>query len=142
MAFGTAARQALAVLIFNATAWANWADNAAASPNTAVFASLHTADPTSGNQTTSETAYTSYARVSVARTSGGWSATAGVVTNVAAITFPACTGGSSTISHCAVGKLTSGTGEVVAAGAVTSSLAVSTGITPQFAISGLSITIA
>lgn len=142
MAFGTAARQALALLIFNATAWANWADNAASSPNTNIYASLHTADPTSGNQTTSESAYTSYARVAVARTSGGWSCTSGVATNVAAITFPACTGGTSTVSHCAVGKATSGTGEVITAGAVTASLSVSTGITPQFSASGLSITIA
>lgn len=142
MAFGTAARQALALLIFNATAWSGWADNTATSPVTNTFTSLHTADPTTGNQTTSESAYTSYARVSKARTSGGWSCSSGVASNVAAITFPACTGGTSTVTHCGEGKLPSGTGEVVAAGAVTSSLSVSTGITPQFAIGALTITIA
>lgn len=142
MAFGTTTRQSIALLIFQATAWANMADNAASSPNTNLYVSLHTADPTAGNQTTSEATYTSYARVAVARTSGGWSCTAGVATNVAAVTFPACTGGSNTITYCAIGKASSSTGEVFVAGATTASLAVSTGITPQFAASGLSVTIA
>ena len=58
-------------LIFNATAIANIADNAASSPLTNLYASLHTADPgEAGDQTTNETSYTSYARVAVARTSG------------------------------------------------------------------------
>jgi hypothetical protein len=65
MAFGTAARQALALLIFNATAWANWADNAASTPVTNIYSTLHTADPTSGNQTTSEASYTGATRVAV-----------------------------------------------------------------------------
>jgi hypothetical protein len=141
MAFGTAARQALALLIFNGTAWANWADNAASTPNTNVYSTLHTADPTSGNQTTSEASYTGATRVAVARTSGGWSCSAGVATNVAAVVHGACSSGSNTISHVSLGKAASGTGEVVTAGAVTASLAVSAGITPQFAISGISVTI-
>ena len=59
-------------LIFNATAIANISDNAASSPLTNLFVALHTADPTdSGTQTSNEVAYTSYARVAVARTSGG-----------------------------------------------------------------------
>lgn len=61
-------------LIFNGTAIANIADNAATAPLTDLWLSLHTADPgEAGSQTTSETAYTGYARVAVARTSGGWS---------------------------------------------------------------------
>jgi hypothetical protein len=32
-------------LIFNATAWANYADNAATSPQTNIDNALHTADP-------------------------------------------------------------------------------------------------
>jgi hypothetical protein len=142
MAFGTAARQALALLIFNATPWSGWADNAVSSPNTNIYSTLHTADPTSGNQTTSEASYTGATRVAVARTSGGWSSTAGVVTNVAAVVHGACSAGSNTISHVSLGKLASSTGEVIVAGAVTAPLAVSAGITPQFAISGISTTIA
>lgn len=142
MAFGTAARQSLALLIFNATTWTGVAVNDTGTPITSVFAALHTADPTSGNQTTSESAYTSYTREGVVRTGSGWSSTAGVVTNVAAITFPTCTGSTSTITNVSLGTLTSGTGQVIVAGAVTSSLAVSTGVQPVFAISGLSVTIA
>lgn len=52
------------LLIFNATAIANIADNAASAPLTNLYVSLHTADPgEAGDQTTNEAAYTSYARV-------------------------------------------------------------------------------
>ena len=57
-------------LLFQGTAVANIADNAAASPLTNLYAALHTADPgAAGNQTTSEASYSGYARVAVARTS-------------------------------------------------------------------------
>ena len=63
-------------LIFNATAIANIADNAASSPLTQLFVALHTADPgETGVQNTSETAYTGYARVAVNRNSGAWTVT-------------------------------------------------------------------
>jgi hypothetical protein len=142
MAFSTVFRSSIASLLFTATAIANVADNAASSPITNIQISLHTADPTTGNQTTSESAYTSYARVAVARTTSGYTDTAGVVTNDAAITFPACTGGSSTVTHVGNGTASSGTGVLIVAGALTSSLAVSNGITPQFAISALTVTVA
>lgn len=128
-------------LIFNGTAIANIADNAATSPLTNLYVSLHTADVgETGDQTTSEATYTSYARVAVARTSGGWTVSANAVSNAAAITFPACTGGTNTITHFAVGTAASGTGKVLYKGALSSSLAVSNGITPEFAIGDLDIT--
>lgn len=131
----------LVALIFNATAIANIADNAATSPLTNLFVSLHTADPgPGGNQTTSEATYTGYARVSVARTSGGWTVSAADAKNAAAITFGQCTAGSNTITHCCIGTATSGTGKILYSGALTASLAVSAGITPQFAINALSTT--
>ena len=142
MSFGSTFKQSVALLLFNATAISGVADNTATTPITSIFADLHTADPTSGNQTTSEATYTSYARTSAARTSGGWSSTAGVVTNVAALIFPACTGGSNTITHVGLGQATSGATVLITGGAVTTPLSVSTGITPQFAASGLSCTIA
>ncbi len=141
MAFSTTFRSSIASLIFTATAIANIADNAASSPITNIYISLHTADPTSGNQTTSESGYGSYARQAVARTTAGWTDTAGVVTNDAAITFPACSSGTSTITHFACGTLVSGTGVLIVPG-TTNSLAVSTGITPSFAISNLTVTVA
>jgi hypothetical protein len=142
MAFSTVFRSSVAALLFTATPIANVADNAASSPITNIQISLHTADPTTGNQTTSESAYTSYARVAVARTASGYTDTVGVVTNDAIITFPTCTGGSSTVTHVGNGTAASSTGVMIVAGALTASLAVSNGIQPQFAISALTVTVA
>lgn len=119
-------------LIFNATAIANIADNAASSPLTNLYVSLHTADPgETGDQTTSETAYTSYARVAVARSGSGWTVTANSVSPVANIDFPACTGGTSTITHFGVGTASSSTGKLLYKGTVTPNISVSTGVTPR-----------
>src|SRR4051812_7317439 len=99
MSISNTTESAILVLVFNATAWANYADNAASSPQTNIVVALHTADPgEAGTQTTSEAAYTSYARVNVARTTGGWTETSGSVSPVANIDFPAGTGGSGTDS--------------------------------------------
>ncbi len=122
-------------LIFNAAAIANIADNAASAPLTNLYVSLHTADPTtSGNQTSSEITYTSYARVAVARTSGGWtiSGTSPTVCSPnATISFPAGTGGSGTATYFAVGTASSGTGHLLYSGAISPSIVCGSGITPQ-----------
>lgn len=119
-------------LIFNATAIANIADNAATAPLTNLYVSLHTADPgEAGDQTTSETAYTGYARVAVARTTGGWTVTNNSVSPVADITFGACTAGTATITHFAVGTASTGTGKILYSGTVTPNIAVSNGVTPK-----------
>lgn len=142
MAFSTTFRSSVASLIYLAVAIADFADNDATSPLTNIYISLHESDPTSGNQTTGEGNYTSYARQAVARSASGWTDTAGVVTNDAIIAFPACTGGSDTITHVGTGSVVSAAGVLIVGGATTASLAVSNGITPQFAISALSITVA
>lgn len=109
--------------------------------NTNLYVALHTADPgEAGTQTTSEATFTSYARVTVARTSGGFTVSGATASNTALIQFPACTGGSNTITHFSVGTATSGVGQILYSGALTSSLAVSSGIQPQFAIGALTIT--
>lgn len=119
-------------LIFNATAIANIADNASASPLTNLYVSLHTADPgEAGDQTTSEATYTSYARVAVARTSGGWTVTANSVSPVADISFPAATGGTNTITHFGVGTASTLAGKLLYSGTVTPNIAVSSGVTPK-----------
>lgn len=119
-------------LIFNATAIANLADNAATSPITNLHVSLHTANPSASNdQTTSEASYTGYARVAVARTSSGWTVTANSVSPAALISFPACTGGSNTITHFAIGTASTGAGKILYSGTVTPSISVSSGVTPQ-----------
>lgn len=140
MSKGNTFENDLLKLIFNATAIANLADNAAASPLTNLYVSLHTADPgEGGNQTTNEATYTSYARVGVARTSGGWTVSGNAVENAAAITFPQCTGGSNTITHAAVGTSSTGTGKILYSGS-TNSLAVSSGITPEIAAGDFDVT--
>jgi len=128
---GTTFANDLLKLIFNATAIANVADNAATAPITNIYASLHTADPVAGNQTTNEAAYTSYARVAVARTSGGWTVSTNTVVPVAAITFPAATGGSETESFAGLGQSVSGAGKLFFCGAISPTIAVSNGVTPS-----------
>ncbi len=138
-------------LIFNNTTWANLGDATGAVGSSVagnLYVSLHTADPgETGDQQTSEAAYTSYARVAVARSTGGWtcSGTAPAqAVNVAAVTFPACTGSSATCTYFGVGRATTGNaGELLFSGALTSpsSLAVTNGITPSFAIGALTVTL-
>lgn len=132
MAKGATFDNDLLKLIFNATAISLIADNTATTPLTNLFVSLHTADPGSGGtQNTNEAAYTSYARVSVARTSGGWTVTSGSVSPAATIIFPAATGGSETETFCAVGTLASGAGKILYSGAISPTIVVSSGVTPE-----------
>lgn len=138
---GSDFRTDLAALIFAAVPIANVADDAASSPITSIEVALHTADPTSGNQTTSEAGYTSYARVAVARETSSYTGSGGLVSNDAAITFPTSTGGSSTCSHVSLGTAHTSTGKIIVAGALTSSVSVTTGVTPRFQVTALSITI-
>lgn len=127
-------------LLLNATPWANIADNAAASPITNTYASLHTADPANGNQSASETSYTSYARQALARTSGGWVITSNVANPAANIVFPVSTGGTPTITHLGVGKTTSGATDLWFSGTITPNIVVST-VVVQTVTSGSSLTL-
>jgi hypothetical protein len=105
-----------------------------------LYVSLHTGDVgEGGNQETSESAYTSYARVAVTRAGGAWTVDAGTATNAGVILFPECTGGSSTVSHFAVGTAETGTGKVLYKGELTGPLAVTSGIAPEFKIGQLSL---
>lgn len=110
--------------------------NGTAIPNlpaaTDLYASLHTADPgEAGDQTTNEAAYTSYARVAVARSGAGWTVSGGSVSPGANIEFPQATGGSETITHFGIGTASSGAGYLMYKGTVTPNLAVSNGVTPS-----------
>ena len=121
-------------LIFNATGIANIADNAGTSPLTNLFVALHTASPgAGGSQTTSEAAYTSYARVSVARTSGGFTVSGSSVSPAANITFPTATGGSETETFWSIGTASSGAGKILYFGPISPTIAVSSGVVPILA---------
>lgn len=132
MSLGNTFENDLAKLIFNATAIANIADNAASSPATNLYLSLHTADPgEAGDQTTSEITYTSYARVAVARTSGGFTVTNNVVSLTANVDFPAGTGGSGTASFFGVGTASAGAGKLLASGGISPTIVTGNGVTPR-----------
>lgn len=129
----------LLALLFNATAFADLAENDSSSPATTLSVALHTADPgEAGDQSTSEAAYTSYARVAVNRNSGGWTVSGNQVSNTAVINFPAATGGSETLTHFSVGYGASDA--MLYSGALSSSIAVSSGIQPSIAAGTLVIT--
>lgn len=123
----------LLLLIFNATGIAYVADDAGTSPLASLYVSLHTADPgETGNQSTNECAYTSYARVAVARTSGGFTVTGSSVSPVNDINFPTCTGSadSETATHFAIGTDASGTGKILYSGTITPNIAITYNVPP------------
>jgi hypothetical protein len=123
-------------LVYNNTAAALIGDASGLQPSAtagSLYVSLHTGDPgEAGNQTTSECAYTSYARVAVARSGAGWTVSGNTVTNAAIIQFPQCTGSSETATHFAIGTASTSTGKILYKGALSASLAISSGIQPQF----------
>lgn len=125
-------------LIFNQTTDATLASAAGSITN--LYVALHTSDPgDSGTQTTNEvqtTTYATYARVTVARTSGGWTVTGNSVSPVAPITFPTTSGVGTgcTATHFSVGTLSSGAGNILYAGAITPAIVIpsaTAGVIPQ-----------
>lgn len=132
MSMSNTLENSLLLLLFNATTFADIAENDTTSPATNLYVSLHTADPgEGGSQTTNETSYTSYARVAVARTSGGWTVTNNSVSPAAEISFPAATGGTATITHMGIGLASSGAGTLLLKGTVSPNISVSSGVTPK-----------
>lgn len=96
-----------------------------------LYLSLHTADPgEAGDQTTSEVAYTSYARVAVARNGTVWTVTANSAVGTQQ-SFPAGTGGSGTATHFGLGTASSGAGVLLFKGAITPSIVCGNGVTPR-----------
>lgn len=136
MSKSNSAENHLMLLLFNNTPWANVGD-ATGLPGSGTagsfFVSLHTADPgETGDQTTSEISYTGYARVAVARSSGGWTITANSVSPAATIGFGQMTAGTGgTVTHFGIGRATSGAGELIYSGTVSPNITVANGVTPQ-----------
>lgn len=128
-------------LYYNATAIANIADNAAASPLASITMALSTvtgapADTMATNLAT----YTNYANQTIVRTTSGWTAPSGGATsNAAAIEFPQCGASGNTITSAKTGKGT-GAVDVFHYGDLNASITVSNLIQPRFAIGGVTIT--
>jgi hypothetical protein len=96
------------------------------------YLSLHTADPgEAGDQTTSEIAYTSYARTAVARSGAGFTVSTNTVALAAAVVFPAGTGGSGTATHFGIGCSSTAAGKLLYKGPLTPNIICGAGITPQ-----------
>ncbi len=118
-------------LIFNGTAIADLAQDDTSSPATTLTVALHTADPgETGTQSTSETAYTGYARVAVARTTGGWTVTNNSVSPVANIDFGECTAlPGAAITHASIG--TGVSNKLLYSGALSASITMAVGVIPR-----------
>jgi hypothetical protein len=145
MSASNAAETALLTLMFNNTAWANIGDAVGLRGSTTAgvfYISLHTADPgETGTQTTSETAYTSYARVSVARSSAGFTISGNTVSNAAAVTFPIPTGSvGAVVTYLGIGTDSTGAGNLIMSGPLGASYQTSLTNAPNFAIGALTAT--
>jgi hypothetical protein len=129
----------LLLLLFNNTNVANVGDVTGLRGSTTagnLYVSLHTADPgEAGDQTTSETTYTLYARQPVARSGAGFVVTANSVSPASNVDFPAGTGGSGTVTHFGIGTALSGAGILLYSGTVTPNIIVGSGITPRLTTS-------
>jgi hypothetical protein len=119
------------LLLFNGTAIADLAENDTTSPATTITVSLHTADPDEGGtMLTNETAYTGYARVTVARTAGGWTVTNNSVSPVANIDFGECTAApGGPITHWGVG--TGVSNNLMYSGTITPNITMAVGVIPR-----------
>jgi hypothetical protein len=132
-------------LIFNNVAIANIGDVAGLQPSAtagSLYVSLHTADPgEAGNQGTSETVYTNYARVAVARTAGAWVISGDTASNAALVQFPQCGATGATITYVGVGvSPTAGdSGQLLFSGQLSSALTVANLIQPQFAAGDIDV---
>jgi hypothetical protein len=121
--------------IFNNANIANVGDATGLRGSTAagsLYLALHTADPgEAGDQTTSEIAYTGYARQAIAR--GGFTVTGNSVSPTANVDFPEMTGGAGgTVTHFSIGTAAAGAGKILYKGTLTPNQAVVAGTIPRF----------
>jgi hypothetical protein len=134
----------LGLIITNAAA-ANVGDASGLQPSASAgvfWISLHTASPgETGDQTTSESAYTNYARQDEARNTTQWTVTGNTADNDNAITYPECGVTGSTVTDFGLGSASSGAGNLFLFGALTASRIINAGITPSFAAGALDITL-
>jgi hypothetical protein len=98
-----------------------------------LYLAFHTADPgEGGDQTTSETAYTGYTRMAVARTTGGFTVSANAVNLVANLDFPACTASpGAALTHFSIGVASSGTSKILYSGTATPNVTMAVGVIPR-----------
>lgn len=137
MGISDTTENAILNLVFSATAWTAYAVNHTSSPETNIHVGLHTGDPgEAGTMSTSEAAYTNYARQNVARSTGWTTSSAGSVSPAANIDFPSSGAAGSTITHFSTGKTGGGATAILWSGEVEPDIAVgASGITPRLTTS-------
>lgn len=142
MSMTNTAEQALLDLLFLNVDFANIGD-ASGLQNSAsagsFYVSLLESDPGETGSITGESTYTSYARVAVARDGTGWSRTSSTISNAALVSFPASTGGTSTVTHFGIHTASSGSGNMILYGELGASRTITSGNTPQFAAGQLTV---
>lgn len=135
MSFSNTLENELLLLLLNNSNIANVGDATGLRGSTTAgsfYLSLHTASPgETGNQSTSETTYGGYARVSVARSAAGWTITGNSASPTANVDFAEATSGTATITHVGLGTDASGTGKLVLYGSLSPSISVTTGVIPR-----------
>jgi hypothetical protein len=136
----------LALLLFNNTTLANIGDGTGIIKSTAdgdFYIALHTADPgVGGKQNVSEADYGGYARVAVARTTGGFTVAGKAISNAAEVAFVESTSGTNTLTYFSVGYEISGATYIVSSNVLDTSRTVdAAGIILRFAIGELDVTI-
>lgn len=130
------------LLIFNNTAIANIGNAGGLQPSGVagdLFVGLITdAVATSDSVEGTETTYTGYAREAVARSGAGWTVSTNNCSNTSAITFGQCTVGTPNIRYANIYTAVTA-GDRLYWGQLDADLAVSPGITPEFAAGDLDI---
>lgn len=126
----------LLLLLFNNTAVADIGDAGGLRATVTAgsfWVSLHTADPgEAGTAVTSETAYTGYARVAVARSGAGFTVTTNSVSPVANVDFGECTASpGAAVTHFGIVNTASGAGKLLYSGTVTPNITIAVGVIPR-----------
>lgn len=140
MSKSNTAEAAILALLFQGTIYTNIANNASTGPLTNLYVALHTADPgETGNQSTNECTYGSYARVPVTRDASGFSINGSVISFVANVDFATASSGTETVTHFSIGVSSTGATDIIYSGTVTPTVAVTTGVMP-YLTTGTTIT--
>lgn len=141
MSKGNTTENDMLALIFVKTI-PSWLGTLSTTGSTDLYIALYTADPGEGGaENTNETVYSNYARVAVARTSGGWTVSGNTAENAALIQFAQCGVTGATLTHVGIVTSASGSsGQILYSGALSSPLTVANLIQPQFSAGALVIT--
>lgn len=126
-------------LMFNNVAIADIGDPSGLQPSAAAgnfYIAMHTGDPgeTGSLQTTNETSYTGYSRLSIPRTTSGFSVTNNIVKLVNNADFGNCTGNpGQPLTHFSIGTNASGTSKVLWSGTLVPAVVMAASVTPRIA---------